>query len=60
MEAALVMPRSLDLCRRRARQSATPHPGVAFLFRRQDHRHGFRMDLLNDRVRRRRRRLSAI
>jgi hypothetical protein len=27
------------------------HPGVAFLFRRQDHRHGFRMDLLNVRVR---------
>ena len=30
MEAALVMPRSLDLlCRRRARQSAAPHPAMA-------------------------------
>jgi hypothetical protein len=30
MESALVMPRSLDLlCRRRARQSAAPHPSAA-------------------------------
>jgi hypothetical protein len=30
MEAALVMPRSLDLlCRRRARLSAAPHPAMA-------------------------------
>src|SRR3954454_23122536 len=30
-----------------------PHPNLTFLVRRQDHRHGLRMDWLNDAVRRR-------